>query len=208
MSDKKKIIVVIDRRDFCQALSINLEHEGYDMKMAFSIEKAIQELTPDCDLILIDIKAKGKRGLDIIEKYHDEYGIPIIYLSKMKPLIFKDLFSRIKTVLKIAKDGMAENIIKIGDLHIDPSSKKAKIDGSIIPLTRTEFEILYLLASNPSKTYSRQQIRTAVWKNAANSVTAHTVGVHIVHLRQKLGKKAHCIANRTGFGYEFAPGEE
>jgi DNA-binding response OmpR family regulator len=208
MPDKKKITVVIDSRDFCETLSINLEHEGYDMKMAFSIEKAVQELTPDCDLILIDIKAKSKHGLDIIEKYHDEYGIPIIYLSKMKPLIFKDLFSRIKTVLKIAKDGMAENIIKIGDLHIDPSSKKVKIGGSIIPLTRTEFEILYLLASNPSKPYSLEQIRQIVWKTSANSVTAHTVGIHITHLRQKLGKKAHCIANRIGFGYEFDPGEE
>jgi DNA-binding response OmpR family regulator len=211
MRNGKKILVIIDRRNFCEALSVNLESEGYDITMAFSIERAHQLLMSnsyDCNLILIDVKTKGKHGLDLIEKYSDEHNAPVIYLSKIKPLIVKDLFSQLETMLKITKDGITENIIKIGELHIDPSSKEAKIGNSIIPLTKTEFEILYLLATNPLKTYSRQQIREIVWQDSAEYVTEHTIGVHVAHMRKKLGGKAHCIVNRTGFGYKFDPNEE
>jgi DNA-binding response OmpR family regulator len=207
---KKKILVAIDNSDVCKILSFNLENEGYDVCMTFSVEEAFQKLTPDCNLVMIDIMSGYKQHeFDLIEKHHIESGIPIIFLAELKPFIFRELLDHVKTMLKIEKKhSSAENGTKIGGLFIDPSSKEVKIDDSIIPLTRMEYEILYILASNPSKTYSRQQITDTIWKEAGGNVTKHAVEMHIARLRKKLGGKAHCITSRLGFGYKFDPNEE
>jgi DNA-binding response OmpR family regulator len=181
-----------------------LENEGHDVSRAFSAEEALKKLTPDCDLIMIDIMAGDKQSeLDLIEKYHRKNGVPIIFLSELKPFIFKELFDHVKTVLKI--DCTVENVLKIGRLHIDQQLKTVKIDDTIIPLTKIEYEIFYMFASNPLKPYSRQQIVDAIWKNFGGSIAKHTVNVHISHLRKKLGRKTNYIFNRPGFGYAFDP---
>jgi DNA-binding response OmpR family regulator len=198
---KKKILVIIDNSDVCEILSFNLEKEGHDVSMAFSVEEAFQKLTPDCDLIMIDIITGDKQSeFKLIEQHHKKNGIPIIFLSELKPFVFRELLDHVKAVLNIS-----ENFTKIGNIFIDPSSKEAKIEGSIISLTKMEFEIFYLLASNPFKTYSREQIIDAVWKGSKGCVTKHAVDMHIARLRKKLGSKAHCITSRLGFGYKFDP---
>jgi DNA-binding response OmpR family regulator len=204
---KKKILVIIDNNDVCEILSFNLEKEGHDVSMAFSVEEAFQKLTSDCDLIMIDITASDKQNeFKLIEKHHKENGIPIIFLSELKPFIFKELFDHVKTVLNITKDNnISENFTEIGSIFIDHSSKEAKIEGSAISLTKMEFEIFHLFASNPFKTYSREQIIDAVWKDSRGCVTKHAVDMHIARLRKKLGNKSHCIASRLGFGYKFDP---
>jgi DNA-binding response OmpR family regulator len=114
-----------------------------------------------------------------------------------------------KTALKIKKSSPPNSTAKkliINDLSIEPSSKKVKIGNSTIPLTKIEFEILYMLASNPSTIYSRKQIIAAVWKGEVY-VDWHTLDVHMSRLRKKLGSKAHCIIHRKGFGYEFNPNQ-
>jgi DNA-binding response OmpR family regulator len=204
---KKKILVIIDNSDVCEILSFNLEKEGHDVSMAFSVEEAFQKLTPDCDLIMIDIISGDKHSeFKLIEQHHKKCGIPIIFLSELKPFVFRELLDHVKTVLKITKvNNISENVTEVGDIFIDYSSKEAKIEGSTISLTKMEFEILYLFASNPFKTYSRQQIINAVWKDSRGCVTRHAVDMHIARLRKKLGSKANCITSRLGFGYKFDP---
>jgi DNA-binding response OmpR family regulator len=196
---KKKILVVIDNKDVCEMLSFNLENEGHNVSRAFSAEEAFQKLTPDCDLIMIDIIAGEEYNL--IEKHQRESGIPIIFLSELKPFLFKDLFDHVKTMLKIE-----EKPLKIGRLYIDTHFKKVIIGDSVISLTKTEFKILYMLASTPLKPYSRRQIVDAVWKDSKGSVTEHSADMHIARLRKKLGSGSFCIFSRQGgFGYEFDP---
>jgi DNA-binding response OmpR family regulator len=207
---KKKILVVIDNSDVCQILSFNLESEGHDVGMAFSAEEAFQKLTSEYHLIMIDIMTGNKRDFDFIKKLHEESGIPVIFLADLKPFIFRDLLDHVKAVLKIEKsdgsaDGFAESLIKIGRLCIDPSSKRVKIGDSTIPLTKREYEILHMLASNPLKPYSRRQIIKALWKNDGGSVTDQAVDAHIIRLRKKLGHDSCCIFYHHGFGYEFDP---
>jgi two-component system alkaline phosphatase synthesis response regulator PhoP len=173
---KKKILVAVSNRDICEILSFYLESENYDINIAFSEEEA-KKLMPDRELILMDVMSS-----DVSD------------------------FNRVKNILKKAGkiDGISGNLMKFGDLHIDLSSKKVKTGDSVILLTKTEFEILFMLASNPLKVHSHRQIANTVWKNSAY-VTMHTVNVHIARLRKKLGSKAYCISNRPGFGYEFNP---
>jgi DNA-binding response OmpR family regulator len=199
---KKKILVIIDNSDICKVLSFNLENEGYDVCMASSVKEAFQKLTPSYDLIMIDIIAGDEqREFNLLEKHRKKNYVPIIFLSELKPFIFKDLLEHVRTMLKIEK-----NSLKIGRLYIDPQFKMVKIGDATIPLTKTEFEILYMLASNPLKPFSREQITEAVWKDSKGSVTNHSADMHIARLRKKLGHGSRCIFSRPGgFGYEFNP---
>jgi DNA-binding winged helix-turn-helix (wHTH) protein len=155
-------------------LSFSLENEGYDINVTF-FERELKKLMPNRNFVLMDIMTS-----DVSD------------------------FNRIKNILgKVGKSGgIPENFIKMGDLFIDISSKKAKIGDSMILLTKTEFEILLMLVSSPFAVHSHQQIASAVWKTASY-VSSHTVDVHISRLRKKLGSKAHYICSRPGFGYEF-----
>jgi DNA-binding response OmpR family regulator len=155
-------------------LSFNLESESYDINIASS-EGEVKNLMQGHNLVLMDIMASD--------------------VSDLK---------RIKNILKKVEkpNHIAENFIKMGDLIVDISAKKAKIGDSVILLTRTEFEILLMLVSNPFIVLSHRQIADSVWINS-DRVTSHTIDVHISRLRKKLGSKAHYILSRPGFGYEF-----
>jgi DNA-binding response OmpR family regulator len=125
------------------------------------------------------------------------------YISK--PFSLKEVSARVKAVLKRqiekAKDA-EQTLLVIDDLQINFQSKEAKIKNEVIPLTKTEFEILALLSQNPTRVYSRQNIISQVWKDTIY-ITERTVDVHITRLRKKLGAKGSLISSRAGFGYKF-----
>lgn len=88
------------------------------------------------------------------------------------------------------------------DMTINPATKQLIIGGQNIKLTKKEFEILYMLARDPLKVYSRSQILDLIWKNEAY-VLDRTVDVHIARLRKKIGEYSGFIVNRSGYGYCF-----
>ncbi len=92
--------------------------------------------------------------------------------------------------------------IELPGLSIISSNKTVKIDNIPLKLTKKEFEILYLLALDPQKIFSRSKILDLVWKNEAY-VLERTVDVHIARLRKKMGRFGSCIVNRSGYGYCF-----
>jgi DNA-binding response OmpR family regulator len=138
----------------------------------------------------------------------------------LKPFSIKEVMARIQAVLsrtalyKKAEEERREynkkhpghQVIEISGLKIDSSSKQVIINGTTLSLTKKEYEILYMLASSPSKFYSRQEILDAVWENEVY-VLERTVDVHIARLRKKLGFYGSMIINRSGFGYCFNPSE-
>jgi DNA-binding response OmpR family regulator len=226
---KKKILVVDDECDICEILSFNLENEGYDVSTASSAEEAFKKLSPEHDLILLDVMMAGMSGFRMAEKLRKEGNeVPIIFLTAKdtendmltgfsvgaddyisKPFSLKEVSARVRAVLKrMSEESSAteEMILKIDDMVINTSSKEVKIGDTTILLTKTEFEILFMLASNPLRVYSRSQIINAVWKDSVY-ITERTVDVHITRLRKKLGNKASCITNRPGFGYKFSVNE-
>jgi DNA-binding response OmpR family regulator len=99
----------------------------------------------------------------------------------------------------IAKDGL-----KFGRLFIDTQSKVVKLEDSVINMTRSEYEILLMLAINSNRTFSRKQINDAIHENL-ESATENAIDVHIANIRKKLGGESCCIFNRPGFGYVFDP---
>ena len=125
----------------------------------------------------------------------------------VKPFSTKILATRIKTALRksmgFGKLALPENnVIKRQNLTIDPGRREVKIDGKLIDLTFTEFEVLRLLVSRSGWVYTRNQIVNAV-RGSGYPVTERAVDVQIVGLRKKLGKYSMMIETVHGVGYRF-----
>jgi len=222
---KKKILVVDDDHDICEILSFNLKHEGYEVDAVHSAEDALKKLSSDHCLILLDVMMGGMSGYQMAEKLRKEgNNINIIFLTAKdtendmltgfsvgaddyisKPFSLKEVSARVKAVLKRNTENTTsteQKVLIVDDLQINFQSKEVKIGEETIPLTKTEFEILSLLAQNPTRVYSRQNIISQVWKDTIY-ITERTVDVHITRLRKKLGAKGSLISSRAGFGYKF-----
>jgi DNA-binding response OmpR family regulator len=182
-------------------------------------------LSPDHSLILLDVMMGGMSGYHLAEKLRKEGStVPIIFLTAKdtendmltgfsvggddyisKPFSLKEVSARVKAVLKRGASPAAVDKGKrlaVGDMVLDFATKELFIAGVAVPLTKTEFEILSLLASNPARIFSREEMIDRLW-NDAPYTTERTVDVHITRLRKKIGEKAAWISSRAGYGYRF-----
>ncbi len=219
-----KILIVEDDRDICEILEFNISNEGFEVEIAYSAEEAMEVLTPEHSLILLDVMMGGMSGYKMAETLRkSENTTPIIFLTAKdtendmltgfsvggddyisKPFSIKEVIARIKAVAKrlsIPTD-QDKNEIIIGDIHISLEAKELTLAEEVIALTKTEFEILSLLAQNPDKVFPREKIIEIVWEETTY-ITERTVDVHITRLRKKMGEYAHVITNRSGYGYRF-----
>ena len=219
-----KILIVDDQRDICEILEFNLANEGFSVECAYSAEEALKKLDASCSLILLDVMMGGMSGYKMAEKLRKEKNdVPIIFLTAKntendmltgfsvggddyisKPFSIKAVIARVKAVLKRQNSTSCnvDNKIVAGDVVIDLELKEVLIGTEKVILTKIEFEILALLAGNPSKIFTRNDILDKAWEETTY-VTERTVDAHISRLRKKLGKYANLISNRSGYGYRF-----
>ena len=222
-----KILIVDDDVSICEILEFNLKSEGYIVEIAHSAEEALEQLTPDFNLILLDIMMGGMSGYKMAEKVKaSKNRTPIIFLTAKdtendmltgfsvgaddyisKPFSIKEVLARIKAVLARINQGSKSSltntqILELNDFIINFDTKQLSIKGNKISLTKTEFDILLKLIENPNKIFSRQEIIDSIWGDEVY-ITERTVDVHITRLRKKLGDYASAITNRSGFGYRF-----
>ena len=225
-----KILVVDDEQDLCEILQFNLESEGYKVDTANSAEEALEVLTPQHKLILLDVMMDKMSGYQMLNIVRRERGsdVPIIFLTAKstendqltgfnlgaddyitKPFSIKTVLARVKAVLKrsqgdtpgIAK-ASASTTFSAEDISIDTESKHVFVGGNEVALTRKEFMILSMLMRSPDRYFSRNDILDKVWDDDT-LVTERSVDVHVARLRKKLGPAGNHIINRTGFGYYF-----
>jgi DNA-binding response OmpR family regulator len=125
------------------------------------------------------------------------------YISK--PFSIKEVIARVKAVLKRGISPtvkVASNQLVFDNFCINLNTKELRIDGEKISLTKTEFELLVLLAQKPDRVFSREEIINKIWSETPY-ITERTIDVHIARLRKKLGAYSEMISNRSGFGYRF-----
>lgn len=225
-----KILIVDDEKDICEILEFNLSNEGFDVELAYSAEEALKKLNPDFSLILLDVMMGGMSGYKMAEKLRKEgNNIPIVFLTAKdtendmltgfsvggddyisKPFSIKEVIARIKAVVKRleVKKNTKESTTQLtfAGIVINMDKKELTVDGEKVALTKTEFEILALLATNVDKVFSREDIIQTVWRETPY-ITERTVDVHIARLRKKMGEYSSLIANRSGYGYRFNIGE-
>lgn len=222
---KPKILIVDDEPDICEILAFNLANEGMEVDLAHSAEEALTKLSPEHSLILLDIMMEGMSGYKAAEQIRSSGNpIPIIFLTAKrtendmltgfsvgaddyisKPFSIKEVIARVRAILKRAQldDTLpAIHNIEIDGLNIDLDSKELSIHQTPVALTKTEFEILVLLASQPTRVFSREEIIQSVWSDTPY-ITERTVDVHITRLRKKMDTYGQYIESRSGYGYRF-----
>ena len=223
----EKILVVDDEADICELVEYNLAKNGYRTSSAHTGEKALREARSGSpDLIILDLMLPGVSGLEVckhLKRDEKTSEIPIIMLTAKgsevdivsglelgaddyvtKPFSPKELVARVKAVLR-RKGGSGEGgseIITRGNIVIDRLKHEVTVKGSGIELTRTEFDVLVLLARRPGFVFTRYGIIDAVQGDRA-AVTDRSVDVHIVSLRRKLGSAGDSIDTVRGIGYRF-----
>lgn len=221
----QRILIVDDEQDIREILAFNLENDGYEVDTAASGEEALEKLSPKHALILLDVMMGGMSGYRMAEKLRKEgNAVPIIFLTAKdsendmltgfsvggddyisKPFSLKEVSARVRAVLRRKPDTASSgDRLVIGDFEIDFRTKELSIGGIPVALTKTEFEILSLLATNPTRLFSRDEIIERVWKDSPY-ITERTIDVHITRLRKKMGEKAVWISSRAGYGYRFNP---
>ena len=222
--NEARILVVDDEADLREILQCNLENAGYLVDTAESAEEALRILTPEHSLILLDVMLGGMSGFRLAEKLRKELKnpIPIIFLTAKdtendlltgfsaggddyisKPFSLHEVLARIKAILRrIGNSQPTAKELTLGNLVIDFARKIVRIDGEDVRLSPKEFGILSMLARQPGRVFSRDEILAEVW-HGESYVLDRTVDVHIARIRRKLGDEAYRLTNRQGYGYCF-----
>lgn len=226
----KKILIVDDEADIREILAFNLSAAGYETLEAGTAESALIQIRKgmELDLILLDVMLPGMSGFKLADTLRktDECNIPIIFLTARneendlltgfsaggddyisKPFSVNEVLARVKAVLKRSSksETVPSNII-IEGISIDTVNSTVTIDGEPVPFSRKEYDILYLLASNRGKTFSRSDFIRELWKDTPY-VLDRTVDVHIARIRGKLGAYRHLLVDRAGYGYSIEDSE-
>ena len=224
--EQKRILVVDDEQDLCDILLYNLRAAGYQAEASYSAEEAIEKELSDYDLLLLDVMMPGMSGFELAQQLKDDEvtaALPIIFLTAKdteedmlhgfglgaddyvkKPFSVREVMARVKAVLS-RSESIATDVprtLQYEGLTIDLSHKSVTVDGEMVGLTKTEFELLALLLSHRGKVFSRQQILDSVWPQDV-IVTDRTVDVNVTRLRKKIGRYGQMIVSRQGFGYVF-----
>ena len=218
-----KILIVDDDAVICEILEFNLANEGFEITCAYSAEEALEKLASPFSLILLDVMMGGMSGYKLTEILRrNKNQVPVIFLTAKdtendmltgfsvggddyisKPFSIKEVVARVKAVLKrYDQPTPAARKLLFGDVTVDLELKEIIVGAERVLLTKTEFELLALLASSPERIFSRGEIIDSVWKETP-FITERTVDVHVTRLRKKLGARASLISNRSGYGYRF-----
>ena len=221
-----KILIVDDDRNICEILAFNLKNEGFEVECVHSAEDALKKSPDTFSLILLDVMMGGMSGYKMAEKLRlEKIQTPIIFLTAKdtendmltgfsvggddyisKPFSIKEVVARVKAILKRInlprESGPKEKALVFSNIVIDLDVKELLIAGEKIMLTKTEFELLVLLAENPNRIFSREDVINHLWTETP-FITERTVDVHITRLRKKMKNYASVITNRSGFGYRF-----
>ena len=224
----RNVLVVEDDPNIQELLKINLEREHWNVHIAQSGEMALLKVT-DCspNLILLDLLLPGIDGLALcqqLKNYPRTRKVPIIILSALgsasdivkgleqgaddyvtKPFDLNVLRARMNAVIRrqtAVAPQQTQDIISIHDLTIDPARHMVKVGDRSLVLTPNEFGVLKLLAADPGRVFTRQQIIEASHDSECE-VTERSVDVQIVGLRKHLGDAGHYIETIRGIGYRM-----
>ena len=222
----RKIALIEDDADLYTLVKYNLEKEGFSVVGAQTGRGVVELCRRERpDLILLDIMLPDSDGLEIckgIRQHPDLASIPLIFLTArasetdrivglelgandyiVKPFFVRELIARVK--IQFRREATPARVLKAASLALDRSRCEARLDGTLLTLTATEFRLLEFLMSRPGVVFSREQLLDAVWGHD-RAVTDRTVDVYVLRLRQKIeSDPANPLLIRSvrGFGYSF-----
>lgn len=226
MEQRIKILLVDDEKDIVEFLAYNLSKENYDVFKAYDGQQALtlaQQHKPH--LIILDIMMPGMDGIEVcaeLRKIPEVKEAIIVFLTARnedytqvaaletgaddfiaKPIKPRVFITKIKSLLRRLKPDTSDEgnqMIEVANLKIDPVAYVVYKEDEKLVLPRKEFELLRLLASQPNKVFTREEILTRVWGEDI-VVGERTIDVHIRKIREKL--QIPNIQTIKGIGYKF-----
>jgi DNA-binding response OmpR family regulator len=225
------ILLVEDAADLAQVIVRELEAAGYETLHAADGLTALELHTRhQPDLVILDWMLPKLDGLDVLRQMRKTSAIPVLMLTARdeeadrviglevgaddyltKPFGMRELMARVRALLRRiervqqileADRTKADTVLTYGPLSLDPEAYRATLDGELLDLTRTEFELLHLLLRNPGRAFSRSYLLDTVW--GETYVTGdRSVDNAILRLRRKLGLLGDAIETVWGVGYRL-----
>ena len=222
----QKILIVDDDTNICELLRLYIEKEGYSTVIANDGEEAVSAfLQEQPSLVLLDIMLPKLDGWQVCREIRKTSDCPIIMLTAkgevfdkilglelgaddyvVKPFEAKEVIARIRAVLRRSGSDNQNAIkeVKWDKLVINLTNYELKVDGEVVDTPPKELELLYHLASNPNKVFTRDQLLDQVWGFEYYG-DSRTVDVHVKRIREKIDGVSDKWELRTvwGVGYKF-----
>lgn len=221
--ERKKVILIEDEVKLARFVELELRYEGYDVTVCHDGREGLQMVTDgNYDMILLDLMLPGLTGIKICRRVRKFSNVPIIMLTAKdetmdkvagldsgaddyltKPFAIEELLARMRVAFKHAHAGGAKKVIlEVQGLEIDTDKRMVTVNGTVVDLTKKEYELLLYLVQNKNIVLSREQILNEVWGYSYIGET-NVVDVYIRYLRSKIDeafgiKYIHTI---RGVGY-------
>jgi two-component system response regulator MprA len=219
-----RILVVDDDAAVRESLGRALRLEGYEVEMASDGAEALERLLgngDDPDLVVLDVLMPNVDGLEVCRTLRRTGSrLPVLMLTArdqvadrvsgldagaddyvVKPFALAELLARVRALLRRSAEG-AVDVLRFGDIELDPATREVRRDGDLIELTRTEFALLELFLLNPRQVLTRSVIFERVW-GYDFGFGSNSLDVYIGYLRRKTeaGEKSRLIQTIRGVGY-------
>ncbi|MCI8371645.1 MAG: response regulator transcription factor [Lachnospiraceae bacterium] len=226
----KKILVVDDEKLIVKGIRYSLEQDDLKVDCAYDGEEGLEMArSQKYDMILLDLMLPKIDGMQVCQQIREFSNVPIIMLTAKsddmdkilgleygaddyvtKPFNILELKARIKAIMRrsgqsVPQDETNRKLVEVRDLKLNCDSRRVYIAGKEINLTAKEFDVLELLALNPNKVYSRENLLNLVWGYEYPG-DVRTVDVHIRRLREKIEKnpsEPDYVHTKWGVGYYF-----
>ena len=225
MINKTRVLVIDDDVNICELIRLYLEKDGYEVQTVYNGRSGIEafgEFTPS--IVVLDIMLPGVDGWQVCREIRKTSNIPIIMLTAkgetfdkvlglelgaddymVKPFEPKELVARVKAILR-RYDRKEFDVLELifPNLVINKSNYVVKLNGNDLEMPPKELELLYFLASNPNKVFTREQLLEHVWGFDFYG-DSRTVDVHVKRLREKIDIPNQIWQLKTvwGVGYKF-----
>lgn len=224
-----RVLVVDDEKTIVKGIKFSLEQDSMEVDCAYDGEEAVNYAKDNkYDIILLDLMLPKMDGYEVCQHVREFSDVPIIMLTAKsddmdkilgleygaddymtKPFNILELKARIKAILrrnnKNNDKSKVDKVVECGELKIDLEGRRVLIRGTEINLTAKEFDLLELLATNPNKVYSREELLNTVWGYEYPG-DVRTVDVHIRRLREKIEDNPSepiYVQTKWGVGYFF-----
>ena len=220
------MLLVEDEADLRLVTSAYLRSRGYWVLEASDVASARERLAAGpVAVVVLDLGLPGEDGLALVAELRSG-DTPVIVVTGrgresdrvaglefgaddylVKPFSQRELAARVAAILRRQRRSETTPVLAFGRLAINTDAREAHVLGDPVALTRLEYDLLVFLASNPGRSYSHEQLLSAVWGSSAAWQSQRTVSEHVYRLRQKLqlAEGRPRIATVRGIGYRFDP---
>jgi DNA-binding response OmpR family regulator len=219
----RTVVVVEDEMPIAEAVAARLRSEGYAVEIAADGPSGVElcERTRP-DLVVLDLMLPGLDGIEVCKRIQRDRPVPVLMLTARdgetdllvglavgaddymtKPFSTRELIARVHALMRRAERSVEplQPVVRIGDVELDATTRRVRVDGELVHLTPIEFDLVHYLAARPGRVSTREELLAQVWGYDIPS-GARTVDSHIRTIRRKLGSSIVRTVHGVGYAIE------